>query len=525
MKKQSLVKGAFVLTAAAFITRILIFANTVIQSRLLGPEGIGLKKMVMPFMGLMMTLTTIGLPVAISKLVAEADAQGNGKKVKKILIVSLTLTGSLSTAVIMLSILSGRAFSSYFLTDPRSYYSFMALIPMIPLGAVSGVLKGYFRGMQTMNPLALSQVIEQIARIGFTFVLVQRLIPYGIEYAAAGTVFSSVIGEAFSLLFLSDMFVRTHRRRFQVPQSVLPHLSKGKTVLMELFQTGLPTAGSGFIMSAARSLQPILITKSLAAAGVSSVLITKQYGMLTGFVMPLIFFPAFINQSLKVTLVPAISEANAKNNIRLIQRRINQAMGAALLVGVPSTIFLYLFSFELMTVIYHSPQTAALLKVTAPFYILNYIQTPLESALVGLGKAKRIMINNFISAGITLLLIYPLASNPKLGIFGVVYALSLGELIETLLHFYFVVQFIGFSLDLSNILRIIAAGIFMGLGSEIIFAILDRGLQVGYRTLISILLSLLIYLVLLVYLKVIGRNDIIRIPLVGKIWAYLIPVK
>lgn len=79
MKKQSLVKGAFVLTVAAFLTKILIFINTIIQARLLGPEGIGIKKMVMPFMGLMMTMTTIGLPVAISKLVAEADAQ---RKVK-----------------------------------------------------------------------------------------------------------------------------------------------------------------------------------------------------------------------------------------------------------------------------------------------------------------------------------------------------------------------------------------------------------------------------------------------------------
>ncbi|WP_425804528.1 stage V sporulation protein B [Desulfitobacterium sp. Sab5] len=525
MKKQSLVKGAFILTAAAFITRILIFTNTIIQSRILGPEGIGLKKMVMPFMGLMMTLTTIGLPVAISKLVAEADAEGNRRKVKKILIVSLTLTGSLSIVVMMFSVLSAKAFSSYFLTDQRAYYSFMALIPMIPLGAISGVVKGYFRGMQTMSPLALSQVFEQIVHIVFTYVLVQLLIPYGIEYAAAGTVFSSVIGEAFSLLFLLGVFRRTHFSKFHVPQSVLPHITKGKTILMELLQTGLPTAGSGVVMSAARSLQPIMITKSLAAAGVSSVMITKQYGMLTGFVMPLIFFPAFINQSLKVTLVPAISEANAKNNIKLIRRRINQAIGAALLVGVPSTIFLYLFSSELMTVIYHSPQAASLLKVIAPFYLFNYIQTPLQSALVGLGKAKIEMMNNIIAAAVTLLLIYPLASNPQLGIFGVIYALSIGGLLETFLHFYFVVEFIDFSLDFSNIIRILAAGTFMGCSSKIIFVLLASGFNVGYKTLISILLSLGIYLMFLVYLKVIQHSDIIRIPLIGRIWTSLFPVK
>ena len=158
MKKQGLVKGAFVLTVASFLSKILVFGNSIVQSRVLGPEGIGLQKMVMPFMGLMMTLTTIGLPVAISRLVAEAEAQGNGVKVKKILIISLAITGSLSILVVLLSVLGGKAFARFFITDPRSYYSFMAMLPIIPLGAVSGVLKGYFRGRQTMNPIAIAQV-------------------------------------------------------------------------------------------------------------------------------------------------------------------------------------------------------------------------------------------------------------------------------------------------------------------------------------------------------------------------------
>ena len=162
MKKQSLVKGAFVLTVAAFITKILIFINSIVLSRVLGAEGIGLQKMVMPFMGLMMTLTTIGLPVAISRLVAEADAQRDGAKVKKILIISLAVTVSLSIFVVFFSVIGGKAFSHHFLTDPRSYYAFMAMIPIIPIGAVSGVLKGYFRGRQTMNPIAIAQSARAI---------------------------------------------------------------------------------------------------------------------------------------------------------------------------------------------------------------------------------------------------------------------------------------------------------------------------------------------------------------------------
>lgn len=252
MKKQSLVKGAFVLTIAAFISKILVLANSIVQARVLGSEGIGLKMMVMPLMGLMITLTTIGLPIAISRLVAEADAQQNGAKVKKILIVSSTITGSLSIVVVCLSIFCGNVFSSYFLTDQRSYYSFMALIPIIPIVAVSGVLKGYFRGMQTMNPIALSQVIEQFVRIGFTYFLVLRLIPYGIEYAAAGAVLSSVIGEALSLFVLMVMFKLSHQTKFRIP--IWKNVSKGRDIFVELLHTALPTTGNGLIFSVSKAI-------------------------------------------------------------------------------------------------------------------------------------------------------------------------------------------------------------------------------------------------------------------------------
>ena len=526
MKKQSLVKGAFVLTVAAFITKILIFINSIVLSRILGAEGIGLQKMVMPFMGLMMTLTTIGLPVAISRLVAEADAQRDGAKIKKILIISLVITVSLSILVVCFSFIGGKVFSRYFLTDPRSYYSFMAMIPIIPIGAVSGVLKGYFRGRQTMNPIAIAQVLEQIVRVSSTYVLVQWLIPLGIEYAAAGAVLSSVLGEACSLLIFTVLFRNSHRRKFRVSHPRWKQVIRGKNVLIELLQTGLPTTGNGFVMSFSRALQPVMITKSLAVAGVSSALITRQYGMLTGFVMPLLFLPGFINQSLGVTLVPAISEAKAQNNLRLINRRLNQAIGAALIVGAPSTILLYLYAQELMTVIYHAPAAAPLLKLIAPFFMLNYLQTPLQSVLVGMGHAKTAMFNNIIAKCIAVALIYPLASNPKLGINGVILALSIGVIVETILHYFSVVKLIGFSLDIPAIIKILGAGIAMGYLGRVLFTQLNTltpKLGVAMIMLTAILVSVFVYVVLLGFLKVIHQNNIVRIPLLGRMLALLFP--
>ncbi|TGE39097.1 stage V sporulation protein B [Desulfosporosinus fructosivorans] len=526
MKKQSLVKGAFVLTVAAFITKILVFINSIVLSRVLGAEGIGLQKMVMPFMGLMMTLTTIGLPVAISRLVAEADAQRDGVKVKKILIISLAITVSLSILVVCITVLGGKTFSRYFLIDSRSYYSFMAMIPIIPLGAVSGVLKGYFRGRQTMNPIAIAQVIEQIVRVSFTFGLVQWLIPLGIEYAAAGAVISSVLGEGCSLLIFIVLFRISHHRKFRVTHPRWNQIIRGKDVLMELLQTGLPTTGNGFVMSFSRALQPVVITKSLALAGVSSALITRQYGMLTGFVMPLLFLPAFINQSLGVTLVPAISEANAQNNLRLVNRRLNQALGAALIVGAPSTILLYLYAQELMTVVYHASAAAPLLKLIAPFFLLNYLQTPLQSVLVGIGQAKTAMFNNLIAKCTAVALIYPLASNPMLGINGVILAISIGVILETALHYASVVKFIHFELEISTLIKILGAAMAMGCLGRMLFTGLNNlSSKLGVTTimLIGIMFSIFVYVWLLGMLKLIRQNNIIKIPLIGKILASLFP--
>lgn len=504
MKKQSLVKGAFVLTIAALITKVLGFANSIVLSRVLGPEGIGLQMMVMPLVGFLITLTTLGLPVAISLLVAEAEAQNDEAKVKKILAESLAITSSLSILLVVISVSFGKLFASYFLTDQRSYYSLMAIIPIIPIVAISGVMKGYFRGKQNMNPLAISQVIEQIVRIGFIFFLVQWLLPYGIEFAAAGSVISSVIGEAASLLFLLGMFKASSRDKIKLSSYRWKYASKGRMLLKELLHTGLPTTGNGFIFSISRAIQPLIITKSLAVAGVSSILIAKQYGMLTGFVMPLLFLPSFINHPLSTTLVPAISEANAKKNIKLIHHRIYQAVRISLIVGVPCTILLYMFSHELMTMVYHSPEAAPLLKVIAPFFLFYYLQTPYQAALVGLGHAKAVMINTMFSKCTTLLLMYPLTVNMHLGMNGILLAISIGVILETFLHFFSVLKLVGFYVNFPDMIKVGVSGIIMGQCGRLIFSYLSS----THSVLFSILFCLSFYLVLLFLLKVIRLDEI-----------------
>ncbi|HHX01199.1 MAG TPA: stage V sporulation protein B [Firmicutes bacterium] len=465
MRKQTLLQGAFILTAAALVTKILGFATTILQSRILGAEAIGLQMMVAPYVSLLMTITTLGMPVAVSKAVAEAEAASDRQKTKRILLVSLFVT--LTAAVILTSAMLyfGKAFSARFLADQRAYFSLMALVPMIPILAVSGVFRGYFQGRQNMNPLAISQVIEQIIRIALLYFLVQILAARGLEYAAAGAVFAGVIGELASLLYLVFSFrLSTAYRITKI--NYLRNLPQSKIDLLELLRTGLPQTGNQFFRSLLRVVQPTVISRSLLLTGLNASTIAQQYGMLTGYVFPLLFFPGFVNYSLAVALVPAISEAGSRNRMRLVNRRVSQAIRISLLIGVPSSLILFVFAEQILTLFYRAPEAAGLLKLTAPFFLFQYFHSPLQSSLIGLGHATKAMINNVIPRCISLALIYPLTVTLNLGIYGVAIGSSLAVILETILQYLTLYRFIGPYFRFGDLAKIIGCGIAAALFSN-----------------------------------------------------------
>ncbi len=180
------------------ITRFLGFINRIVMARIMGgEEGIGLYNMALPTLFLMYTISQIGLPIAISKRVAEADARKDFKKIKQILVISLSITITLSIFSSILMYIIIPYIAENLLTDARVYYPMLAIIPIIPISAVSAVIRGYFQGRQNMKPQSYAQVLEQIVRIIFIMILVQFLAPYGLEFAAAGAMLAVIIGRLF----------------------------------------------------------------------------------------------------------------------------------------------------------------------------------------------------------------------------------------------------------------------------------------------------------------------------------------
>lgn len=488
---QSFMRGTMVLSIAAFINRILGFISGMYIARVLGAEGIGLLMMAHPLVPLVITITELGLPVAISKLVAEAHARGEREKVRRILYVSLAVTSVLSVALTTIALLGSEWIASILLSDQRAYYAMLAITPIAPIVAVSAVLKGYFRGMQQMKTIAASDVLEHTVQIACVLALVHLLLPYGVAYAAAGAMAASVISEAISLLFLMFSYKLYGESKLS-GETWASHLKQGRSTLGELLQIGLPTTGHGIIHSLYNTFQPLLITTSLALAGIGTAVATQQFGLLAGFAFPLLFMPSFITQSLSTALIPAIGEAAANKNSLLIHERMNQAMNLGLLIGAPATVILYEWATPLTTLIYNAPDAGLLLKILAPMFFLHYFDAPLHAIMLGLGRAKAMLWNYIIATVFRGVSIFVLGS--QFGIQGVAYGIGIGIVLQALLNFLSVSSSIGFYWNIRPYIKVGICMMLMAICGHWTYEYAaSQGMPPLWCVIISIVCSLLLY--------------------------------
>ena len=138
--------------------------------------------------------------------------------------------------------------------------------------------------------------------------------------------------------------------------------SAGKETFRELMGIALPTTGSRMIGSIAWFLEPIVVAQSLAIAGVTTSMATRQYGELTGYALPLLMLPSFVTASLATSLVPAVSEANSKGNLTLVVHRLQQSLNITFNTGCLAVVTLFIFADPILELMYGSSNAAVLLN-------------------------------------------------------------------------------------------------------------------------------------------------------------------
>ncbi|MFD3449379.1 stage V sporulation protein B [Microbacteriaceae bacterium 4G12] len=515
MTKQSFLRGTFILILAGLVTRILGFVNRIVMARTLGEEGVGLYMMAVPTFILAITLTQLGLPVAIAKLVAEAEAVGDHHKVKKIVTVSLAITLTLSIILTGAFIILAPILSRTLLTDSRTYYPLISILPVVPIIAVSSVLRGYFQGKQNMKPGSYAQVIEQVVRITLIAFCIQAFLPYGIEYAAAGAMISAVLGELASLLYMLVIFKK--QKSISIRPQFLQTVKKSKGTLRSLMSIALPTTGSRFIGSISYFFEPIVVSQSLAIAGVTAAVATRQYGELTGYALPLLFLPSFITFALSTSLVPSISEAMAKKQYRLVEYRLQQAIRLSFISGGWAVVILYVFAAPILLLMYNSDHATVFVQLLAPFCIFYYMQGPLAAVLQALDLAKVAMMNSLIGSVVKVIVIFALASRTEFQIVGVALGIAVGMIAVTFLHFATVLKRIHFTIYIRQYAYAFLAILISGGVGTYCYRAITFSPSLALQTLCSIAVTTVIYVFLLIVCGLIRKDELLRLPILRKL--------
>ena len=236
-------------------------------------------------------------------------------------------------------------------------------------------------------------------------------------------ILSNVISELSSILVLF-LFLP---KKIQIKKA---DLIPKKDYMKESLSIGIPNTTGRLLGSIGYFLEPILLTSTLIALGYSSKYITIEYGILSGYVMPLLLLPSFFTMAISQALLPIVSREYIQKNYKFVKRKIKQAITYSLLIGLPITFFFIIMPELPLKLIYHTTEGTTYIKFLAPICLFQYIQAPLSSALDAMGKSRDTMIATAIGVVIrsTLLVLLSLL---KIGLWGLIIAISINVIAVT----------------------------------------------------------------------------------------------
>jgi len=520
MSKQSFIKGTLILLAAGLINRILGFVPRIALPRLIGAEGVGLYQLGWPFLTVILTIVSGGIPLAVSKLVAQAEAEGDERRTHAIRRTALLLAIGLSLLFTALCFAAAPWITTHLLPDSRVYYTFISMTPIIPFVAVSAVLRGYFQGKRNMIPSALSSIVETIVRIAAVLAIAFAMLPYGLTYAAAGAMLGVLAGEiaGFGVLLLHLGRKSRSRNVLQSDPAPVATQKPKKTnqgLLRSLLSVTLPVTGSRLVGASSYLFESILIARGLAAAGIATAVATAQYGSLQGMVIPILLLPSALTAALSVSLIPSLSEAAARKDMVTVHARLHQSLRLSLVTGAPFAVIMFVLAEPLCTILYNQPQAGAMLKMMAPIALFIYMQAPLQAALQALDRPGTALFNSLFGAIVKLILILLLVSQPSIGIKGAIIASNVNIVLVTVLHLIGVKRTLNFSLSAKDSLKVFGAMLVSGVSCYAALHSLWRDEETA-SFLAAFIICLFVYIGMLFGLKLMNRNDLAKLIRLGR---------
>ena len=528
-KNQNYLHGAAILTLAVLIIKVLGAIYKVPMGDILGDEGFAHFNVAYNLYNVLLTLSTAGLPIALAKLISEANSLDRPKQIQRtfrVAIISFIVLGAAGTIVMLLFPTELAAF----MMDVEASQSVFAMAPAVVLVCVMSAFRGYTQGLSDMRPTSISQVIEVAVKVFFGLALVKILEKQGasLPILSAGAISGVSVGSLLACVYMAlaaGKRMRSERlRTVDMPAEKRELSDENSVILKRLIKIGIPIALGSCVLSVITLVNTKLILGQLQnSAGFSFDDAKVMFGVYSK-ALTLYNLPAALITPLTISIVPAIAGFLAKRQFGEAKNVIESSLRIATIIALPMAVGLSVLSGPVMDGLYYgsAEQGAVLLAIMglASFFVCLALMT---TAILQAGGRERLpMYTMLIGGGLNIALNWFLVGNPSINIYGAPIGTLICYMVMSGLNLWFVVAKLPERPKLSKVfvkpvINCLAMGFAAWLVYPAILGLLGAGANPARMTIIialaaAIAVAGIVYLVMTILTKAITMEDMKLVP-------------
>ena len=520
-----------ILAVATVLTKVIGVIYRIPLANILGDAGNGFYGYAYQIYAMALMVSSLSLPTAVSKLVSAKLAAGqkrNSVRVFRCSMLFAVVVGAVVTAAVFFG---ADAISVYAMKSPLSVYALQMLAPGLFLVAVMAVIRGYFQGLGSMMPTAVSQIIEQLIRAVISIAGASIFVDIGTRagekageellgpaYGAAGATLGTVLGALIALVFL--IFVVWAYRGQMSRQYRTDRSGKEDSyrhILKVLVLTAVPILFSTAIYNINQILDLTIFNHIMDAQGYVEEEYMALQGIYSGKYDTLVNVPLSIPWALCSSVVPSLTAAVATRSRRLVHEKIDQTLRITMVITIPCGVGFLVLASPLMVLLYNdASRTPAYLLMLGSAVVVLYAWSSISNSILhGLNHISSPAKNACIALVVHLIAFVIMMTVFKMN----VYALAAGNIVFAACMCWLnqrkVHKVCGFRMNIMDtFIKPFIASAVMGIVTYAVHLALD--LLIGGRwipTIIAIFAAMLVYVVVVLKIGTLSDEDIEALPM------------
>ena len=529
-RNKTFVAGAAILGVAGLITKLLGAVFRIPLTNIIGASGMGYYQTAYPIYTMMLMVSTSGLPTAISRMVAERRAISEYHEAHRAFTVSfkLMLTIGVVTSIAMFVL---APWICDLQMEPDAVYAMRATAPALLFCPVMSCFRGFFQGRRTMTPTALSQVAEQLFRVGLGLGLAHLLLKIDEAHAAAGASFGASAGALFGLLAVAFVYFKDKRDiEAEWGDKLAPIQSEG-SLLKEILIIAVPVTLGAAIMPILNAIDTLIVKRRLLAIGFSSDVARTMFGELTGMAAPIINFPMVFTQAVCMSIVPVITDAYKRDDRVFIKHNSVLGLRYAFILMLPCAAGLIVLAEPVMKLLYPSQiESAIAASGCLQIYAVGMVFLASIQAMTGIlqGIAKQIVpvLNLLVGAVVKIIVTYLLTGVEVINVKGAAIGTACAYLVAAVLNYLAMKKFTGSEINFRlTILKPLLSSVIMGAFVWLAYKVASASFGNALSTLLSIACGVVIYVIMIFATRTITSADLEAIPKLRKLSKLLMKLK